>query len=49
MNQWYCPKCKAHVNATKTIQLYKLPKYLVIQLKKLKIDSSQIPMINYPV
>ena len=33
-NKWYCNKCKAHQNAKKQIKLYKMPKYLIIHLKK---------------
>jgi len=33
-NMWYCNKCKEHVQATKTLQVWKLPKVLVIHLKR---------------
>ena len=33
-NPWYCPKCKKHQEATKQIYLWKLPKYLIIILKR---------------
>ena len=33
-NMWYCNKCKKHKKAKKQIKLYKMPKYLIIQLKK---------------
>ena len=35
-NLWYCNKCKKHQKAKKQIRLYKLPIYLIIQLKKFK-------------
>lgn len=38
-NAWHCNKCKKHVRATKTISLYKIPKYLIIHLKKLKLNT----------
>jgi hypothetical protein len=45
-NEWYCPKCKKHQEATKQIFLWKLPKYLIIILKRFqahKQDSSKYP------
>lgn len=33
-NLWYCNKCKKHQKAKKQIKLFKMPKYLIIQLKK---------------
>ena len=38
-NLWYCNKCKKHKIAKKQIRLYKLPMYLIIQLKKFKNSS----------
>ena len=38
-NMWYCNKCKDHVQATKKLDLYKLPKYLVLVLKRFKKGS----------
>jgi len=35
-NQWYCPKCKNHVQATKSLQIYKAPLVLVVSLKRFK-------------
>jgi ubiquitin carboxyl-terminal hydrolase 4/11/15 len=35
-NAWYCPTCKIHVQATKKMELYKLPKILIIHLKRFK-------------
>ncbi|CAB3411040.1 unnamed protein product [Caenorhabditis bovis] len=31
---WYCSSCKEHVEATKKLQLYRLPPILIIQLKR---------------
>lgn len=39
-NTWYCSNCKEHVRALKKIQIYKVPKHLVIHMKKLKQGSS---------
>jgi ubiquitin C-terminal hydrolase len=33
-NQWYCPKCKTHQDARKKDTIYRLPQYLVVQLKR---------------
>ena len=38
-NMWYCNNCKKHKSAKKQIRLFKLPKYLIIQLKKFKNTS----------
>ena len=35
-NAWYCNACKIHVEATKKLELYRLPKILVIALKRFK-------------
>ncbi|CAF1196465.1 unnamed protein product [Adineta steineri] len=33
-DQWYCPKCKQLKNASKKIDLWLLPKILIVQLKR---------------
>jgi ubiquitin C-terminal hydrolase len=33
-DQWYCPKCKLLKNASKKIDLWLLPKVLIVQLKR---------------
>ena len=38
-NKWYCNICKKHKTAKKQIRLFKLPIYLIIQLKKFKNSS----------
>ena len=38
-NEWYCPKCKDHVQAFKTMDLYRLPTVLVIQLKRFEYEE----------
>ncbi|CAH1783519.1 unnamed protein product, partial [Owenia fusiformis] len=50
---WYCPRCKKHQQATKKFDLWKLPKVLVIHLKRFnynrywrdKIDA----LVEFPV
>ena len=32
MNQWYCNQCKEHVCAFKSLQLWKLPNILIVQV-----------------
>lgn len=48
-NAWYCSGCKDHVQAVKTIQIYKAPRFLVIHLKKLKFQGKKLPLIRFPV
>ena len=36
--KWYCPRCKTHVEATKKMDLYKVPRLLIIQLKRFSRD-----------
>jgi len=38
--QWYCDRCKCHVDATKTIDLFTLPPILIIHLKRFKFGAS---------
>jgi len=33
-DQWYCSKCKTHVNAQKKMEVYKTPECLIIHLKR---------------
>jgi len=33
-DMWYCPRCKEHVEAQKTLQLWSLPQVLIIHLKR---------------
>jgi len=35
-NMWYCGQCKTHVQALRTYQMYKAPKYLMLQLMRFK-------------
>ena len=38
-NQWYCGKCKEHVDATRKIDIWILPPILIIHLKRFKYDD----------
>ncbi|PAV89138.1 hypothetical protein WR25_14151 [Diploscapter pachys] len=37
---WYCNKCKQHVEATKKLELYRLPPVLIVQLKRFVYTAS---------
>ena len=40
-NEWYCNKCKEHLLAKKKIDLYYLPKILIISFKRFIKESQQ--------
>ncbi|XP_072026570.1 ubiquitin carboxyl-terminal hydrolase 4-like [Amphiura filiformis] len=52
-DSWYCPDCKKHQEASKKFDLWKLPKVLVVHLKRFsytrfwrdKLDT----MVNFPL
>jgi ubiquitin carboxyl-terminal hydrolase 8 len=54
-DQWYCEKCKKHVDATKKSDLWILPPILIIHLKRFKyneygkVGSKNDQSISYPV
>lgn len=33
-NMWYCPHCKDHVQARKTLEVWSLPDMLILHLKR---------------
>jgi ubiquitin C-terminal hydrolase len=35
-NEWYCPCCKKHFQATKQMTIYKAPEILILHLKRFK-------------
>jgi ubiquitin C-terminal hydrolase len=39
-NPWYCSNCKKHQEATKQMNLWKLPKYLIITLKRFQATKA---------
>ena len=49
-NPWYCSKCKKHQEATKQMNIWKLPKYLIITLKRFQakkmFDTSSELLMN---
>ncbi len=57
-NEWYCPNCKKLSNSYKKLDLFYVPKYLIISLKrynrvylsKSKVQLTKInELINFPV
>jgi ubiquitin carboxyl-terminal hydrolase 8 len=39
-NLWYCSRCRNHVHATKTIELWRLPNVLILQLKRFEVKNT---------
>ena len=48
-NLWYCSTCKLHVQATKKLEIYQVPKILIIHLKRFKTTGFFREKINIPV
>ena len=54
-NQWFCPTCKAHRDATKELGFFKMPHILVVQLKRFSTNEWGQPgpksneFISFPV
>ena len=38
-NEWYCPKCKEHRRGYKQLELFRLPRYLLLELKRFRGQS----------
>lgn len=39
--RWFCPKCKAHVDSTKKMEVWKLPNILIVHLKRFKFTREK--------
>jgi ubiquitin C-terminal hydrolase len=39
-NKWYCNKCKDHVRAMKTMELWRLPNILIVHLKRFEFKHA---------
>ena len=39
-NEWYCSKCKEHRKGYKQLEFFRLPRYLLLQLKRFKGQSN---------
>ena len=54
-DQWYCEKCKTHVDATKKTDLWILPPILIVHLKRFRyndsgrVGSKNVSPIEYPI
>eukprot|EP00298_Acanthocystis_sp_HF-20_P012226 c19778_g1_i2.p1 GENE.c19778_g1_i2~~c19778_g1_i2.p1 ORF type:complete len:278 (-),score=123.72 c19778_g1_i2:55-888(-) len=53
-NQWYCPNCKTHRDATKQIQIWKLPQVLLIHFKRFEHNkfgrlSKRSDLVKFPL
>jgi ubiquitin carboxyl-terminal hydrolase 4/11/15 len=48
-NAWMCPKCKLKVEAHKTFEIYRLPKTLIIHLKRFKVVGHSRQKLSTPV
>ena len=48
-NLWYCPYCKAHVQASKQLEIYRVPKILIIHLKRFRSIGFHREKLNLPI
>ena len=59
-DMWYCSKCQKHQVAKQNLQIYKAPRYLIVQLKRFNVKKSydgntnfsgekNNTFVNYPV
>ncbi|XP_008800670.3 ubiquitin carboxyl-terminal hydrolase 9-like isoform X1 [Phoenix dactylifera] len=52
-DMWYCPSCKEHRQATKKLDLWRLPKILVVHLKRFSysrfLKNKLDTFVNFPV
>lgn len=48
-NSWYCPFCKTHVQASKRLEVFRVPQVLIIHLKRFRIHSYTREKINVAI
>jgi ubiquitin C-terminal hydrolase len=48
-NSWYCPYCKTHVQAIKKLEIYEVPKILIIHLKRFKTIGYHRDKVTVPI
>ena len=54
-NEWYCSKCKEHRRGYKQLELFRLPRYLILELKRFKnqygffFDSKNSTNVKFPL
>ena len=46
-NMWYCSRCKAHKQAFKKMALHRLPKILIIHMKRFKKEIVKSEWVHY--
>ena len=39
-NQYYCKSCKTHTDSTKKLEIFKIPKLMIIQMKRFASKGS---------
>lgn len=49
VNAWYCSNCKAHVLATKKLEIFKVPSILIIHIKRFKVYGNSKEKLYNPV
>ena len=48
-DSWYCPHCKAHVQADKKLDLWTLPEVLIVHLKRFSFSRTRRTKLDNPV
>ena len=52
-NKWYCSRCKKHVKAFKTYEMYSVPKFLVLHLMRFKskhyLGEKNNTLVEFPL
>jgi len=55
-DKWYCGQCKDHVNASKKMEVYNAPEFLIIHLKRFSHTRNAMfgsrklsDMVEFPV
>ena len=54
-NEWYCSKCKKHRRGYKQLEIFRLPRYLILQLKRFKnqfgffSNSKNSALVDFPL
>jgi len=48
-DSWYCSRCQKHQQASKQLQLWRLPNILVLQLKRFTVRGKIDNLITFPI
>jgi ubiquitin carboxyl-terminal hydrolase 4/11/15 len=43
---WYCPTCKEHRQATKKLELWRVPEVLVVHLKRFSYRCAKVSKVH---